>query len=186
MNFVSTHDIERAINRFGGENCDGKSKDWMAGRKLTEEQYAKGKNMLKSAFALMFFIAGVPSIYYGDEAGMQGYKDPFNRVCYMWGDEDNELIEFTRELGKIRKSCSAFKQGEMRFIYTDNDIMGFIRHGEDEDMLVFVNRSEYNRSIDSFLSLINDYSISVALRGLITDTGLNISAYDYAVVRCIK
>lgn len=186
MNFVSTHDIERAINRFGGENCDGKSKDWMAGRKLTEEQYAKGKNMLKSAFALMFFIAGVPSIYYGDEAGMQGYKDPFNRVCYMWGDEDNELIEFTRELGKIRKSSSAFKQGEMRFIYTDNDIMGFIRHGEDEDMLVFVNRSEYNRSIDSFLSLINDYSISVALRGLITDTGLNISAYDYAVVRCIK
>ena len=186
MNFVSTHDIERAINRFGGENCDGKSKDWMAGRKLTEEQYAKGKNMLKSAFALMFFIAGVPSIYYGDEAGMQGYKDPFNRVCYMWGDEDNELIEFTRELGKIRKSSSAFKQGEMCFIYTDNDIMGFIRHGEDEDMLVFVNRSEYNRSIDSFLSLINDYSISVALRGLITDTGLNISAYDYAVVRCIK
>ena len=74
----------------------------------------------------------------------------------------------------------------MRFIYTDNDIMGFIRHGEDEDMLVFVNRSEYNRSIDSFLSLINDYSISVALRGLITNTGLNISAYDYAVVRCIK
>ncbi len=186
MNFVSTHDIERAINRFGGESCDGKSKDWMAGRKLTEEQYAKGKNMLKSAFALMFFIAGVPSIYYGDEAGMQGYKDPFNRVCYMWGDEDNELIEFTRELGKIRKSSSAFKQGEMRFIYTDNDIMGFIRHGEDEDMLVFVNRSEHNRNIDSFLSLINDYSISVALRGLITDTGLNISAYDYAVVRCIK
>lgn len=186
MNFVSTHDIERAINRFGGESCDGKSKDWMAGRKLTEEQYAKGKNMLKSAFALMFFIAGVPSIYYGDEAGMQGYKDPFNRVCYMWGDEDNELIEFTRELGKIRKSSLAFKQGEMRFIYTDNDIMGFIRHEEDEDMLVFVNRSEHNRSIDSFLSLINDYSISVALRGLITDTGLNISAYDYAVVRCIK
>ena len=79
MNFVSTHDIERAINRLGGENCDDKSKDWMAERYLTESEYALGKNRLKAAMALQFFLPGVPSIYYGDEAGLQGYKDPFNR-----------------------------------------------------------------------------------------------------------
>ena len=81
MNFVSTHDIARAITRLGGERCDDKSKDWMAERYLSPEEYSKGKNLLKAAMALQFFLPGVPSIYYGDEAGLQGYKDPFNRRC---------------------------------------------------------------------------------------------------------
>ena len=96
MNFVSTHDTERAINNLGGETCVGKSKDWMSERRLTEEEYNLGKARLKCAMVLQFFLPGVPCIYYGDESGMQGYKDPFNRQCYNWGSEDKELIKFTK------------------------------------------------------------------------------------------
>lgn len=84
MNSISTHDIERAINVLGGESCEGKSKDWMSGRMLTAEEYELGRNRMKVAMALQYFLPGVPCIYYGDEAGQQGYKDPFNRRCYQW------------------------------------------------------------------------------------------------------
>lgn len=186
MNFVSTHDIERAINNFGGEYCGDKSKDWMAERYLTAEEYGKGKNMLKAAMALMYFIVGVPSIYYGDEAGMQGYKDPFNRRCYPWGNEDSELIDYVKTLGQIRKSSPAFADGTMKFIYNDNEIMGFKRCSEEEDMLIFVNRSANQCNVEPFFKLIKKYSISEAVHGEITDSGLTVNPYDFAAIRCIK
>ena len=74
MNFVSTHDIERAINRFGGQPCDGKSKDWMAQNSLSPEEYQRGKTLLKCAMVLQFFLPGVPSIYYGDEVACRAGK----------------------------------------------------------------------------------------------------------------
>lgn len=146
MNFVSTHDIERAINRLGGEYCDDKTKDWMAEKYLTDEQYAHGKNLLKAAMALQFFLPGVPSIYYGDEAGLQGYKDPFNRRCYPWGKEDKELIAYVSELSRIRKAIPNMKKGRTYFVINeeniaDNRLIGFTREGEDRDYIVFVNRS---------------------------------------------
>ncbi len=146
MNFVSTHDIERAINRLGGEYCDDKSKDWMAERYLTDEQYNYGKSLLKVAMALMFFLPGVPSIYYGDEAGLTGYKDPFNRRCYPWGKEDKELIEYVAELSRVRKAIPNMKEGRTYFVLNDNGmfderIAAFTRQGENRDYIVFINRS---------------------------------------------
>ena len=64
MNSISTHDIERAINVLGGESCEGKSKDWMSGRMLTAEEYELGRNRMKVAMALQYFLPGVPCIYY--------------------------------------------------------------------------------------------------------------------------
>ena len=123
MNFVATHDIERAINRLGGEYCDDKTKDWMAEKYLSDEQYAHGKNLLKVAMALQFFLPGVPSIYYGDEAGLQGYKDPFNRRCYPWGHEDKELIAYVSELSRVRKAIPNMKNGKTYFIINDEGII---------------------------------------------------------------
>ncbi len=115
MNSISTHDIERAINVLGGESCEGKSKDWMSGRMLTAEEYELGRNRMKVAMALQYFLPGVPCIYYGDEAGQQGYKDPFNRRCYQWGKEDQELLNYTRLLAKVRKSSKVFRDGTLKF-----------------------------------------------------------------------
>lgn len=61
MNFVSTHDIERAINRFGGQPCDDKSKDWMASNELSPEEYERGKTLLKGAMVLQFFLPVYPA-----------------------------------------------------------------------------------------------------------------------------
>jgi len=180
MNFVSTHDIERAINRFGGENCDGQSKDWMAGRRLTDAMYMKGKNMLKAAMALMFFIPGVPCIYYGDESGLEGYKDPFNRRCYQWGNEDKELIAFTSKLSRIRKSSKAFVDGKLQFIHSDGDIIGFSRKSADTHVLVFVNRGAHKQILHCEQYF--EGKEAEILHSEIKDGMITVKPYNYTVV----
>ena len=188
MNFVSTHDIERAINRLGGENCDDKSKDWMAERYLTPEQYAHGKNLLKAAMALQFFLPGVPSIYYGDEAGLQGYKDPFNRRCYPWGHEDKELIAYVSELSRVRKSIPNMKNGRAYFVFNDTNtiddrLIGLARQGEDIDYICFVNRSDASVSIPVLSSYLPRFTDLAPYYGEYADDTLTVAPYGYTIIK---
>lgn len=151
MNSISTHDIERAINVLGGESCEGKDKDWMSNRMLTDEEYRLGKNRMKVAMALQYFLPGVPCIYYGDEAGSQGYKDPFNRRCYPWGKEDKELIEYVKLLSRIRNSSKVFRDGTLKFLYMDDNVIAFsrARNNRRKAVIIFINRSGQEQIIDS-------------------------------------
>lgn len=149
MNFVSTHDIERAITVLGGESSAGKDKDWMAERRLHPEQYAKGKQKLQCAMVLQFFLPGVPCIYYGDEAGLDGYADPFNRRCFPWGHEDQELIGFTRQLSAIRHSSDVFTDGKLRFVVLAEDFIIFARlqEAQKKAVLIALNRADHDVTI---------------------------------------
>ena len=188
MNFVSTHDIERAINRLGGEYCDDKSKDWMAERWLTQEQYQHGKDLLKAAMALQFFLPGVPSIYYGDEAGLQGYKDPFNRRCYPWGNEDHELIAYVKELSRVRKSIPNLKDGKAYFALVDGHSLDerlaiFTRLGQKEDYLFFINRTGETVTlphIDETLDLFKDFA---PFYGEFSDGNITVPPYGYSIIK---
>ena len=75
--------------------------------------------MLFRSSAIQYTVYGVPSVYYGDEAGMQGYRDPFCRMPYPWGREDEELSAHYRLLGKIRKENPVFAKGEFRVLISD-------------------------------------------------------------------
>ncbi|MCQ2491409.1 MAG: glycoside hydrolase family 13 protein [Ruminococcus sp.] len=188
MNFVSTHDIERAINRLGGEDCSDKSKDWMAGNMLTPEQYQKGKNLLKTAMALQFFLPGVPSIYYGDEAGMQGYKDPFNRGCYPWGSEDTELINYVSELSRVRKSVPNMKDGKIYFMSSegiaDDRLVAFTRTGFtcEKDCLVIINRSGDEVNIAEFSSRFNLFTDFEPICGKFENDTAVVPPYGYTLI----
>ena len=181
MNFVSTHDIERAINRLGGENCDDKSKDWMAERYLNPDEYAKGKNLLKAAMALQFFLPGVPSIYYGDEAGLQGYKDPFNRRCYPWGNEDTELIEYTKKLSETRKSLDTMTSGGIYFVYSDENVIAFTRTGK-RDSVIFVNRSGNEAVIGNISGVLSRFEDIKPVCGEYCDNTVKVAPYGYTII----
>lgn len=188
MNFVSTHDIERAINRLAGDYCDDKSKDWMAERYLTPEQYALGKNMLKTAMALMFFLPGVPSIYYGDEAGLQGYKDPFNRRCYPWGNEDQELISYVSELSRVRKSIPNMKIGRTYFVINDDQIVddriiAFTRQGDDIDYIVFVNRTGDEVNVGEIHDKLNRFTDFEQYCGKFENDCVTVAPYGYTIIK---
>ena len=99
--------------------------------------------LLKCAAVLQYTLPGVPSVYYGDEAGMQGYKDPFNRGCYPWGHENTELLDFYRALGKIRRENPVFKKGVFTPVSSVLGCVAFRRHDENGDIMVIVNRNEH-------------------------------------------
>ncbi len=187
MNFVSTHDIERAINRLGGDYCDDKSKDWMAERWLSQDQYNHGKNLLKAAMALQFFLPGVPSIYYGDEAGLQGYKDPFNRRCYPWGHEDKELIEYVSELSRVRKSIPNMKNGRTYFVLNDRQliderVIAFTRQGEKIDYIIFINRSGDTVRLDNLDSILDRFADFAHFYGDYEDNSVTVQPYGYTII----
>lgn len=187
MNFISTHDVERAINVLGGQPIFDKSKEWQSQYRLSEEEYRSGKARLRVAMALQFFLPGVPSIYYGDEAGMQGCKDPFNRMCYPWGNEDFELVEYVKALSDVRKRSKLFKNGDMRFIKAENDILIFSRENvaKQKFAVVFINRNCENCTVD-IAGLIKDSIKFKLLYGELNENALQIGAYSFAVVRFDK
>lgn len=82
MNHIGTHDTERALTVLGGEPSGSNGREWQSCHALSPEQREKGRRRLKLASLLQFTLPGIPCIYYGDEAGLEGYKDPFNRSCY--------------------------------------------------------------------------------------------------------
>lgn len=60
---------------------------------------AAGIAKLRLAALVLFTFPGSPMIYYGDEAGMEGFEDPLNRGTYPWGREDRDLLGVVHPAG---------------------------------------------------------------------------------------
>ena len=116
MNSLDTHDTPRLLTLLGagGEYRD-QTKEWRAQFRLSSRQRAKGKELLKAAALLLFCFPGSPTVYYGDEAGMEGFEDPFNRQTYPWGHEDADLLAWYRDLGRLRGRHPALRRGSIRY-----------------------------------------------------------------------
>ena len=91
---------------------------------------------------LQFMLPGAPSVYYADEAGMEGHKDPFNRRTYPWGREDPELLAHFRRLGQLRKEQAALRLGDIEFFDCRDGRIGFVRRYEGKKCRVYCNRRE--------------------------------------------
>ncbi|MDE6110595.1 MAG: glycoside hydrolase family 13 protein, partial [Eubacterium sp.] len=122
MNHIGTHDTERAITRLAGENADGYGRDWQHEHNvLSAENYEKGISMMKMASLIQYTLPGVPSLYYGDEVGLQGMKDPFNRACFPWDNMDDALHKWYKRLGEIRNGCKAVVNGSFEPVFSGYD-----------------------------------------------------------------
>ncbi len=141
MNHIGTHDTVRAITATVGESCDGRDRRWQAQQKLSDEQRKIGIEMMKALSAMQFTLPGIPSIYYGDEAGLEGCKDPFNRGCYPWGKESEELLDWYRKLGKIRRSSPALVDGDFTPVSEAMGCIAYARNGRNSRILTIANRN---------------------------------------------
>lgn len=180
MNHIGTHDTLRAITALAGEDCRGRSRRWQhAHNKLSDAAYARGVEMLKMASLIQYMLPGVPSLYYGDEAGMQGMKDPFNRGCMPWGKENQVLLRWYRRLGQIRHGCRALADGEFVPVYADGDAICFERQSAAGRVLVAVNRGAVSKQIPVDAVWSNAYSFFDAA---CHDAVLTLQPYDYALL----
>lgn len=144
MNSLGTHDTARILTLLGAEEgCEHQSKEWRSNYRLGPDQRRRAKELLKLGAALMFAFPGSPTVYYGDEAGMEGFEDPFNRRTFPWGREDSELMGWFSRLGHLRKQSPALRQGDIHYRVGKGPVLAFTRtHGEETILAVFNTGSE--------------------------------------------
>jgi len=147
MNHIGTHDTERALTLLAGEPAGGRGRDWQAEQRLSGAEYRRGVKLLKLASLIQYTLPGVPCLYYGDEAGMQGYRDPFNRRCYPWGHEDAELLNWYRWLGQFRKNCKPLKKGGFAELSRGGGYIAYKRTDGEDSVSFIINRNEYEVKI---------------------------------------
>ena len=159
MNILGTHDTARILTVLSDKEIP-KTREETAKMEFSYAENKKAFNLLKIATLLQFTLYGVPSVYYGDEIGTNGGKDPFNRTCFNWEfDEFNrEVYGFYKQISAIRSNNACFKGGECKVIKAENGLFAFTRETDSERVLVCVNLGEYSYLIKSdkeFTNLLN-------------------------------
>ena len=139
MNLLGTHDTPRILTALV-DDFDGSRED-KAKRHLSRNQLDVARERLFAASFLQYTLPGSPSLYYGDEACMEGYKDPFNRRTYPWGREDWEFLNHFRRLGNLRKNHKALRLGDIHFFEAGDKHLGFERSCPEETLKIYINRS---------------------------------------------
>lgn len=142
MNFLGTHDTERIMTALAGAPSDGKTNRELATLKMTSEERERGTKLVRLAVAIVFTVPGIPCVFYGDEAGMEGYHDPFNRRPFPWGRENCEISDFIRALSVIRAENDAFADGDFLIREANADFAVLERKNKGGGVMTFVNRSE--------------------------------------------
>ena len=143
MNMLGTHDTERILTALAGADPEGKSNDELAHLRLSDDARAYGTALLKLASVLQYTLYGFPSVFYGDEAGIEGYRDPFCRMPFPWGSENGELLAHYRTLGRLRREHSAFAGGDFRITAHDCGLFAYTREDENEIIHIALNRASF-------------------------------------------
>ena len=143
MNFLGTHDTPRILTLLGvGSDCRENTKAWRADFRMDAGQRALALARLRLGALVLFAFPGAPTIYYGDEAGMEGFEDPFNRRTFPWGAEDKALTAWYAALGQARKSLLPLRRGDLRWLRAEGRVLAFSRTWEGETVIAAVNAGD--------------------------------------------
>ncbi len=125
MNMLGTHDTMRVKSLLGGmaECCGNETLSSQAEDLAT-------KRLMLGVFLQMTFY-GVPCIYYGDEVGMQGGKDPYNRGTYPWRKVDLELRDWYQNLANLRNETECLKRGALLPVFAEGEVYVYLRYFKD-------------------------------------------------------
>lgn len=119
MNLIDSHDTARALSVLSGIDMSGTDKAYRRDFRMSGDIYELARKRLILASAIQFMLPGIPSIFYGDERGMQGYEDPLCRRTVDWNNCDEEIFAHYKKLGSIRKKYNAQMRGDTYFERAD-------------------------------------------------------------------
>ena len=151
MNFLSTHDTPRLLTLLGCEQPPA-DRDARAHYRLSPAERERGTALLKLAALVLYAFPGSPTVYYGDEAGMQGLCDPFNRAPLQMCD--TQMLQWYAQLTALRHAHPALTRGEVAVFAPAGDVLCVLRviagtrdafgeEAEDEALLLIVNRAAH-------------------------------------------
>ena len=122
LNLLGTHDTPRILTALGTDTVPD-TKDERAEYRLSPDELRRGLARLRLGAMLLYCFPGSPTVFYGDEAGMQGFEDPLNRRTYPWGQEDADLVAFFRTLGKLRQARPSLQDGDITYLAADGGLL---------------------------------------------------------------
>lgn len=169
INVLDNHDSARLMTVLGET---GKTETKADKAKATVKNRDEATKLVKMASALQYTLPGIPCVFYGDEIGMEGFEDPFNRRCYPWGEGDKDLLKWYKKLGAVRANeREIFAHGRYKAIDVDHGVMCFARKLEKEEVLVIVNNSgsEYVPEIEGEYTDLMTYK---PFGGIVEDKGV--------------
>lgn len=124
MNFLDTHDVPRFLTYCNGD-----------------------VERLKLAVTFMMTYPGIPSVFYGDEYGVEGEKECEYRQPMPWGKADG-MQDFFREIISLRREHTALQSGQFRIIEAEGDVISYERFDENETIRVTLNRETNQTDIE--------------------------------------
>jgi glycosidase len=135
MNLLSTHDQPRALHHLG-----------------EDRDLALAKRRLLLAVFFQMTYPGAPTIYYGDEVGLGGGDDPYNRAPYPWADEggkpDEQLLAVFRRLTALRHALPVLRHGTLSApLLVDEHVVVLARQDGDTWAVTATNNSTRPRTV---------------------------------------
>ncbi|MDR0930958.1 MAG: glycoside hydrolase family 13 protein [Clostridiales bacterium] len=160
LNLIDGHDVIRAKTLYGEAPLD-LPPEHQRDYRLSPDKCDLASKRLKIASLIQMTFFGVPLLYYGDEVGLEGYPDPYNRAPFPWNNADTELHDWYKRLIEIRNNFPTLQTGSFKIVYAKGDVLAYIRtisHGRDAlgkvakngAALVIVNTSKSNDWKGSF------------------------------------
>ncbi len=142
MNELSNHDHSRFLTRTNHQV--GR----ISSRGADAANEGVNKNLFRMAVLMQMTWPGAPTIYYGDEAGLCGWTDPDSRRAYPWGHEDEELIQYHKELIRIHKEHQVLRTGSILFLFGEYQCISYGRFDDNEHIVVAINISQDTRHME--------------------------------------
>lgn len=139
INMLGSHDRERPLTLLsvGADIPDDLKSEY----RLKGIDYELAKMRLLIASIMQYALPGVPVIYYGDEAGVEGHTDPYNRSTYPWGNEDRDILLHYKKLGLIYKQHPSLQDGTFLVHPLGDDVIAIERENANERIVVLINRN---------------------------------------------
>ena len=141
MNELSNHDHSRFLTRTN--HIAGRVEQ--LGYKAAEEGINEA--VFCEAVAVQMTWVGAPTVYYGDEVGVVGFTDPDNRRTFPWGNENQRLLNFHKEMIRIHKEQEILRTGSIKMLTWANNVLAYGRFQDDEQIVVILNNSKELKEI---------------------------------------
>ncbi len=137
MNQLSNHDHSRFLTRTNHK----------VGRTNTLGPQAAEQDVNEAVFreavVMQMTWVGAPTIYYGDEVGVCGFTDPDNRRTYPWGKENQEILQFHKDIIRLRKENDELRTGSIKNMDCDHNFLAYGRFHEKGQCAILINNNDY-------------------------------------------
>ncbi|WP_298034428.1 glycoside hydrolase family 13 protein [uncultured Dysosmobacter sp.] len=144
MNFLGTHDTARILTVLGADRVP-ETKAERAAYRLSPAERERGEALVKLAALVLFTFPGSPTVYYGDEMGMEGWEDPFNRGAYPWDADGGSLLPHFTLLGRLRSQLTVLQRGQLHWLFTAGPLLAFARELSGQWTATVVNASDWSQ-----------------------------------------